>query len=206
MGLKEFTVNDFVLALSSREPTPGGGSAAALVGACGVGLLLMVANYIDNAENIKEVFPPLEKAKIELLALIDKDADSFNTYMSAMRLPKTNDSEKQVRAQAMQKALIEAADVPFQTLKTCHACIQYMDILEKDCKKNMISDLGAAATCLRSAIDSAYLNIIINAGGIKDASISSALMNDSREMKTNSLFLLESTYQRVVDTLAKPAS
>jgi formiminotetrahydrofolate cyclodeaminase len=206
MSLKELSAVEFVSALSSKEPTPGGGSAAALVGATGVGLLLMVANYIENRSKVEHVFEPFETAKQELLDLIDKDADSFNLYMKAIKMPKITDEEKKERSQEMQKALIYASQIPFATMKACEQVIPLMDVLEHECKKGMISDLGASATCLRSAIESAYLNIIINACSIKDKEYSEKLMKDSIQIKNNSIKSLEEKYQRVVEILVNPVS
>jgi formiminotetrahydrofolate cyclodeaminase len=204
MGLKDLSAVNFVSALSSKEPTPGGGSAAALVGATGVGLLLMVANYIEDQTKVSHVFEPFELAKKELLELIDKDADSFNEYMKAIKLPKATDEEKKERSSQMQLALVHASQIPFATMKACQKVIPYMEILEKECKKGMISDLGASATCLRSAIESAYLNIIINASSIKDKTYSEKLLTDSDQIKDNAIKSLETTYQHVVKILVTP--
>lgn len=205
MGLKDLSAVEFVKALSSKEPTPGGGSAAALVGATGLGLLFMVANYIENQEAVKHVFGPFEMAKNTLLDLINLDADSFNLYMEAIRLPKNTEEEKKIRSGKIQEALAYASQIPFQTMKACVSVLPYLSVLEQNCKKNMISDLGAAATCLRSSIESAYLNIIINAGSIKDPAVSGPLLSDGNQMIQDSLPVLEELYQRVVILLGPNA-
>lgn len=204
MSLKDLSIVDFVSALSSKEPTPGGGSAAALVGATGVGLLLMVANYIEDQTNVEHLYKPFENAKRNLLDLINKDAESFDQYMKAIKLPKTTDEEKKERSAQMQTALINASKVPFDTMKECQQVIPMMAILEEKCKKGMISDLGASATCLRSAIESAYLNIIINASSIKDKEYADKLMANSIQIKENSIKSLENIYENVVKILVTP--
>jgi formiminotetrahydrofolate cyclodeaminase len=204
MGLKDLSAIDFVSALSSKEPTPGGGSAAGLVGAIGVGLLLMVANYIEDQTKVAPVFEPFNIAKNELLELIDLDADSFNLYMKAIKLPKATDEEKKERSKEMQAALVNASQIPFATMKACVRVIPYMNILEQECKKGMISDLGASATCLRSAIESAYLNIIINAGSIKDKEYADKLLAESIQIKEEAINSLNTTYQNVVKILVTP--
>jgi formiminotetrahydrofolate cyclodeaminase len=190
MGLKELSAVDFVKALSSKEPTPGGGSAGALVGAIGVGLLCMVATYIEDQSKVGHVFDPFEKAKKELLDLIDQDADSFDQYMKAIKMPKVTEEEKKERSSKMQLALVHASQVP----------------LEQSCKKGMISDLGASASCLKSAIESAYLNIIINAGSIKDTVYTTNLMSEAEKTMKNSIQDLNACYHRVVEILASPSS
>lgn len=206
MSLKELSAVEFVSALSSKEPTPGGGSAAALVGATGVGLLLMVANYIEDQSLVSHVFEPFEQSKKELLSLIDRDAESFDNYMKAIKLPKATEEEKKERSQQMQLALKGASQIPLATMKACYLVIPFMNILEQHCKKSMISDLGAGATCLRSAIESAYLNIIINAGSIKDTPYSSLLLSEALSILEISIQELTGTYQRVVEILVNPVS
>jgi formiminotetrahydrofolate cyclodeaminase len=206
MGLKELSAVDFVKALSSKEPTPGGGSAGALVGAIGVGLLCMVATYIEDQSKVGHVFDPFEKAKKELLDLIDQDADSFDQYMKAIKMPKVTEEEKKERSSKMQLALVHASQVPLATMKACEGVIPFMSILEQSCKKGMISDLGASASCLKSAIESAYLNIIINAGSIKDTVYTTNLMSEAEKTMKNSIQDLNACYHRVVEILASPSS
>ena len=202
MGLKDLSAVNFVKVLASKEPTPGGGSVAALVGANGVGLLLMVASYIEDQNAIRSVWEPFEKAKNNLLDLVDLDALSFDTYMKAAHLPKITEEEKKSRSEKMQEAITYASQIPFRTMKACFDVIPFMDILMAYCKKNMISDLGAAATSLRASIESAYLNIIINAYSIKDPNVSSQLLSDANQMKDSSVQKLDSIYQNVVLILA----
>lgn len=204
MKLKDLSSVDFVSALSSKEPTPGGGSASALVGACGVGLLLMVASYIEEKQKVQSVFAPLEKAKLELLELIDLDADSFTEYMSAIKLPKLSEEEKKERSAKMQQALVHASKIPLNTMKACESVIPFMKVLEEECKKGMISDLGAAATILKSAIEAAFLNIIINAGSIKDKDYAEKLLIEAEEIKEKALLSLSQCYLRVVAILVTP--
>ena len=206
MGLKELSVQDFVTALSVKEPTPGGGSAAGLVGATGVGLLLMVAHYLEDQTKVCHLYEIFEKAKNDLLDLIDKDAESFDQYMKAIKLPKVTEEEKKERSIQMQLALKAASAVPYATMKACYEVIPHMEILEKACKKGMISDLGAAATCLRSAIESAYLNIIINAGSIKDTDYSTVLLSEAITILESSVQDLDHIYKRVVEILVSPNS
>jgi len=94
MGLKDLSVEGFVQALSTKEPTPGGGSAAASTGAMGVGLLLMVSHFLEETPAMSAHMAELDSVKKQLVYLIDEDAKSFNGYMDAIHLPKNNDEEK----------------------------------------------------------------------------------------------------------------
>ncbi|MCD4690542.1 cyclodeaminase/cyclohydrolase family protein, partial [bacterium] len=94
-------MNDFLADLASNNPTPGGGSVAALCGALGASLGSMVCNltigkkkYVDVEDDMKAVLSQTERLRIELTALIDEDAAVFDRVMAAMKLPKESDEEK----------------------------------------------------------------------------------------------------------------
>lgn len=204
MGLKDLSVEDFVQALSSKEPTPGGGSAAASTGAMGVGLLLMTARFLDESPSVLSFIADLEVHKKHLLHLIDEDALSFNGYMDAIHLPKTNEEEKTFRSQKMQEALQYAATIPFQTILACAKCIPILEYLEKDVKKNMISDLGSAASMLESAIQCAYLNVLINVSSLKDKQKADQLLQETNQIRDGAIKIFTKVFQRVEALLANP--
>jgi len=206
MGLKDLSVEDFVQALSTKEPTPGGGSAAASTGAMGVGLLLMVSRFLDETPALRNHINELESLKKQLVRLIDEDARSFNGYMDAIRLPKSNDEEKAYRSQKMQEALQYAASIPLKTIQACAKCIPILEILEKDVKKNMISDLGSAASLLESAIHCAFLNVLINTASLKDKSMAKTMLEDTKTVRNGAVKILQKVFQRVEALLAVPSA
>jgi methenyltetrahydrofolate cyclohydrolase len=205
MNLKDLSIHEFCKELASKNPTPGGGSAAAASGALGLSLVLMVGNYAEDQDKLHSILDALKEEKNKLISLIDEDAESFNAFMKAMKMPKTTPEEKKVRKEAMQNALKKAADVPFQTLQACSIGTKYMIMLKEDVKESMISDLGAASTLLSSAINSAYLNVIINANSIKDEDFSKKLVFEAKQMQANSTETLSSLFKSVVDSLEKSA-
>lgn len=201
MGLTEMSLESFINALSARESVPGGGSAAASAGAMGVALLLMVARYANDSGKFKSTIDALEDEKNSLILLVNRDAEAFKTVMDAYKLPKNTDEEKKLRDDKIQAALREAADVPYDTLRTSALAIKYIEILEADCKKNMVSDLGVSASLLRSAIESAYLNILINVALIRDKEFAQALLKDATSIRVSSIKILDHIFKRVEDSL-----
>jgi len=121
--------------------------------------------------------------------------------MEAYKLPKNTDEEKKLREEKVQAALREAADVPYDTLRTSALAIKYIEMLEADCKKNMISDLGVSASLLISAIESAYLNVLINVALIRDKEFAQALLTDATSIKVSSIKILEHIFKRVEGSL-----
>jgi len=173
--LRTKTIDEFVKTLASDAPTPGGGSVAALNGALGCSLLLMVCNLTLGKEKYKDAWPDLESLRTELEELleeltdsIDRDAAAYDTFTAARKLPKSTDEEKKARREAMQTAMKTAAETPKATARYIHQALKMAkDIAEKG-NPNVLSDAGTGVSCLLSGLYGAILNIGINLGGIKD--------------------------------------
>jgi formiminotetrahydrofolate cyclodeaminase len=50
---------------------------------------------------------------------VDKDVEAFNKVMEAYKMPKMTAEEKKVRSEAIQEALIEAAEQPYEMALLC---------------------------------------------------------------------------------------
>jgi formiminotetrahydrofolate cyclodeaminase len=169
------TVAELLAALASPEPTPGGGTAAAITGAMGTSLLLMVAGLAKSRNNTDDEKTALAgaKAAIEPLSarlaqLADADAASFNAVMAAFRLPKANDDDKAARTRAIQEALRGATVVPLETLRTAVAAIDQGRLVTQHGNRSAASDAGVAIGLLKAAADGAAANVRTNLAGLKD--------------------------------------
>lgn len=171
----EKSCTEFLNLLSSKEPVPGGGGASAYVGALGMALGSMVGNltlgkkkYQDVEEEIKELLVKSEAVMIELIKLVDKDAEAFFPLSQAYGLPKNTDEEKAVRERVLQGALVGATMVPLDIARcSCKA----LDLLEEYGKKGTriaISDVGVGAYFAKAALLGAKLNVLINTNIMKD--------------------------------------
>src|SRR5688500_4865272 len=121
----DLTVSAFLDALGSSEPTPGGGTAAAVAGAMGTALLMMVAGLPRTRTNVdadkialSEARAALASIRDRILALADTDSDAYGKVMDAFRLPKASEDDKSARKQAIQAATRGATDAPLETLRT----------------------------------------------------------------------------------------
>ena len=156
---KDHTVKQYLDALSIKVPVPGGGSAAALSAAIGVGLISMVANYSKGKSSskrvelrIKSILQKSEKIRKRLLALVDLDAEA---YMKVVESRKASDKVKKA-------ALKKAAGVPLEVSKLCYSAIQLTPFLVKEGNKYLVSDVEVAVELLFSAYKSALINVRIN--------------------------------------------
>ena len=106
MKLTLMTLDQFSVELGSSSPAPGGGSASALAGVLSAALSGMVANLTVNKKGYENVFDEMrsvadqaEGIRRELSSLIDQDAESFNVFLSTMKLPKQTQEQKLLRAE-----------------------------------------------------------------------------------------------------------
>lgn len=169
------TVAQLLAALASPDPTPGGGTAAAIAGAMGASLLVMVTGLAKSKSNTDDEKSALVTARraIEPLAsrlttLADADTEAFNAVMAAYRLPKASDAEKAARSAAIQQALRGATVVPLDTLRACVDALDHGRAVAERGNRSAASDVGVAIGLLRAAADGAAANVRINVGSLKD--------------------------------------
>ena len=173
--LIDITCEAFAAETASESPAPGGGSVSAYVGALGASLASMVANLSAHKpgwdKRWKEFSDHAVKAqaiKNDLLALVDEDTRSFDRVMDAFRLPKGSDDEKAARSAAIDDATRYATEVPFRTMERSFDAFEVIEAMARDGNPNSVTDAGVGALCARSAVIGAFLNVKINAAGLKD--------------------------------------
>ena len=186
--IKDKTIQVFLDELASKASTPGGGSAAAIIGAMGAALVSMVANLTVGKKNyeavegeIKNILARSEELRTQLTDMVKADVDVFNKVMGAYGMPKETDEQKAKRTESIQAALKEATDVPLACAKLCTEVINLcLPVAEKG-NKGVISDAGVAVLAGYAALRSAALNVYINIGGIKDESF---VRDRSKQLET----------------------
>ena len=173
--IKDKPVQSFLDELASKASTPGGGSAAAIMGAMGAALVSMVANLTVGKKNYEDVDAEMqslladsEKLRDQLTDMIKADVDVFGQVMAAYGMAKETDEEKSARSTAIQAALKAATDVPLDCARLCAEVIRLCQPMAEKGNTNVISDAGVAVLAAEAALRSAALNVYINIGGIKD--------------------------------------
>ena len=176
MKLTSRSVSELLAAIRSSNPTPGGGSAAALAGAMGASLLAMVAGLPKpKAESDEDVRALAEAGRrctsiaLELEALTDRDSESYELVVSAFRLPKSTDEEKSARTSAIQDALKAATDAPLDIMRRCAAALEDAPVVMRLGNPNASSDGEVGIGLLRAGLAGAHQNVEINLGSLKDA-------------------------------------
>ncbi|MCM8711291.1 cyclodeaminase/cyclohydrolase family protein [Clostridium sp. SYSU_GA19001] len=177
--LQNKSIKTFMEELASSSPTPGGGGAAALTAALASALGSMVFNltvgkkvYDDYNDELKtEILSSLETLNSytdEFINLMEKDAEAFGEFMSAFKLPKNTEEEKNHRQKKIDEGYIKALEVPLNLAEKAFAIYKSIEFSAKYGNKNVISDSGVAALLLQASLESAVLNVKINLSGIKD--------------------------------------
>ena len=177
----DLTVAQLLAALASPDPTPGGGTAAAIAGAMGTSLLAMVAGLAKSKNNLDHEKASLAAAKAalepvssRLMELADADTGAFDDVMAAYRRPKTTDEEKAARTVAIQAALRRATDVPLETLRACAEALTHARPVTDYGNPSATSDVGVAIGLLKAAAEGAAANVRINLAGLKDEAYKAA--------------------------------
>ena len=188
-GLIDLSCKGFAEETSRESPAPGGGSISAYMGALGAALGTMVANLSAHKPGWDERWEFFsdwaEKGKAvmnELLHLVDEDTDAFNCIMAVFAMPKGTDAEKAARAEAMEKATLYATQVPLKTMKASFRAFEVAGAMAEEGNPNSVSDAGVGALAARAAVQGAFLNVKINAAGLKDRATADALVAEAAEI------------------------
>lgn len=208
MKLVDRTVTGFIDLMASSEPAPGGGSAAALQGALGTALTAMVCALTIDKKKYADVQDLITAAQQEAVALkkryldvIDRDTEAFNSVSAVFAMPKDTDEQKQSRTQAMQTALKACTQTPFEMMQLAYDSLKLTQSIVGRSNASAASDLGCAALSLKAAIQGAWLNVLINIGGITDEAFANQYRQEGQALMAQALPLADSIYQEVLSAL-----
>ena len=168
------TVSSYLSRLASKQPTPGGGAAAALHAAQGAALVAMVARYTtgakfeEHAGLVQRVTAEADRLIAQALDLAEADEEAFQGVIDAYKLPSGSDELKAARAGGIQAALVAAAETPARLVVLAAEVVGLATELFDVANANVISDIAAAADAARAAATTARVNIDINVVAVKD--------------------------------------
>ena len=199
-------MEEFINKLASKEPTPGGGGATAMVGTVAAALCSMVANltngkkkYEQYQEDIDRILAYLEEAVWDINSYIEKDADAFAPLAEAYKIPK--DDPK--RAEIMEKALLAAAVVPMELAGKLYDLIPVMEELEQKGSKMALSDVAVAAVCCKAAMEGAVMNVYINTKSLTNPLISKGLNERAMKLVADGGKRCQEIYDRIQKVLVE---
>jgi len=182
MNYTDKSCAEFVEVLASKAAVPGGGGAAALVGAVGMALGSMVGSltvgkpkYADVEADVVKLMEKAAALQTELLALVERDAQVFEPLSRAYRLPKDTEQEKAEKARIMEACLRECCAMPLEIMQRCAEAIDlHVSFAEKGATI-AISDVGCGVICCKAALQAASLNVFINTMSMTDRAFAEAI-------------------------------
>ncbi len=212
-GSKDIVINDSVKqymdALASDKPAPGGGSASALIGAVGVALLSMVANLTIGKRKfkaseplIKELLEKAENLRRDLENLVTEDTKAFNEVAKVFKMPRSTTKEKIQRKEKMQEALKFATKVPFAIMEKVVDAIYLHEKSLGNINPTVISDTGVGALCLKAALQGAWLNVKINLISIKDKEFVQNQGEKAQKLLNEGTLIADKVYKTVERNIA----
>ena len=167
--LTDLPSRELVERLASRDPVPGGGSAAAVAGAIGAAVVGMVVELTvgrpdaaDHEALLDDVRAAAQRLRAELLDLAETDAEAYDAVVRARRLPRETEPEVEARTNAMTEATREATRIPLATAEAAAAVLELADQIAPIGNRNAISDVGVGAMLAAAAVRGAALNVRIN--------------------------------------------
>ncbi len=200
---------EFVEALASAAPTPGGGGASAYAGALASALASMVGNltvgkkkYAAVEECVQSELVELADTRRRLLELIGEDARAFEPLAAAYRLPRATEEEAAAQQAALQAALVDACEVPLEIMRQCVEVVESCVFLARHGSVMALSDAGAAAVLAKAALQAASLNVVINIGSMADADRAASYRNDMEDLLAAGVPLADEVYGEVVQRLS----
>ncbi|WP_027108948.1 cyclodeaminase/cyclohydrolase family protein [Lacticigenium naphthae] len=202
--MENWTIQEYMNQLEARDGKPGGGSAAALIGGLSASLAYMVAD-IESTKQTGEI-DVLEFEKIKQQAhenrhvmekLIKQDALAFEPVMKAYRMPKTTPVQKQQRKQAIQAGLIQAAQPPIKLMREIIQLNQlYTRLLNYKIKGSIVNDLAVGSLFSQTVLETAYLNVLVNAKGIKNETERQTLLDQGNSLREKGMLEAKNNYNQ----------
>ena len=171
-------LGEWLNALGSADPAPGGGAAAAVLASVAAGLVEMVCNVsagkpdlADHEQHLTQVRDAARGFRLGSLTLADHDGEAFTALLAAYRLPREDPAQQAARREAVQAATLRAATVPLEVAGNGAGIARLAAQLPGRSARSVLSDVGVAATCAAAAIDAAAVNVEINLRTLTDSAI-----------------------------------
>jgi glutamate formiminotransferase / formiminotetrahydrofolate cyclodeaminase len=179
----------FVASVASPSPTPGGGSVVAHVGALAAALVQMVAGltvgkkkYATVEAEMRELGVRTASLGSRFVQLVDADARAYSAVTDAYKMPKEPADAATARQQAVERALIGAAEVPLETARLCAAVAEIAVAVAARGTTNAVSDAGVAALLADAACRGAAYNVRINVAAVQDRAVGAPLAAEAERL------------------------
>ena len=193
---------EFVSLLASDAPAPGGGGAAALVGAIGTALGNMVGaltvgkkKYADVEEKIKCLMSRCDELQTQLLDQVAADAEGFVPLARAYGIPEDDPN----RAETLERATVTACQAPMRIMELCCDSLNVIAVMAEKGSRLAVSDAGCAAALAKAALQAASLNVFINTKTLRDRALAQEMNEKCLDMLERYGALADQVFNQVKD-------
>ncbi len=190
----------FVEVLASDAPAPGGGGAAALVGAIGTALGNMVGSltvgkkkYADVQDEIIDLKAKCDALQTELLNQVEADDIGFVPLAKAYGIPKDDPNRDAI----LEEATITACAVPMHIMELSCQALDYIKVFAEKGSRLAVSDAGCAAVCCKAALQAASLNVFINTKTLKNRTVAEEMNAKANGMMATYCALADEIFNTV---------
>ena len=168
---KSQSIDAFLNASAAKQPTPGGGSIAALAGALAAAMGEMVVNYSlgkkdlsEHQETLQHVIAEFTRARQVLLELMIEDQEAFGALSAIRKLPESDPT----RAGKFDAALLVCIRIPQSIGITAAAILNLCDQIGDKVNKYLLSDLAVSAELAMATVRCAAYNVRVNLADVSD--------------------------------------
>ena len=200
MDMTLASCREFVTVLASDAPAPGGGGAAALVGAIGTALGNMVGSltvgkkkYAAVEEEIIALKAKCDALQTELLNQVEADEINFLPLAKAYGIPKDDPNRDKV----MEEATIIACSTPMKIRERCCEAIDCIAVFAAKGSRLAVSDAGCGAVCCKAALQAASLNVFINTKSLKNRDVAEEMNRKANVMLNKYCGLADEIFNEV---------
>jgi formiminotetrahydrofolate cyclodeaminase len=201
---RDLSLDAFLERLSSSEPVPGGGSAAAIAAALGASLVAMVAalsqgrpKYTAHESVLASTQATALRLRDRFLAVADEDAEAYGAFAAALKLPRESDAEREARQREMSDAARRAAEKPLECVELCLELVTSAEALAGRSNVNASSDLVVAALLSEAAARGASANVMVNVPSIDEPEVAGELVARTKEL-VDEVERLASTTRQII--------
>lgn len=190
------SMEPFLSAVSSPEPTPGGGSVAALAGSLAAALGQMVFGLTEKNKKYQSVIAELRPAadKLQnlqrhLSQLVIEDSQAYDSFIAARKMKKETPEEQAERKKAMEDATVKSILVPLDTMRTSVEVLEALAPLADKGNPNAISDIGVGCLLAYTALEGAWLNVQVNLKSLADVQVHKEIQGQSEQLHERAIKL-----------------
>lgn len=209
MKLVELSVEEFLNQIDGPTPAPGGGSVSALAISQGISLLRMVAHLTISKKKFQSVsdkikldymsrMTALDELKKQANELIERDTQAFNKIMDAYKMPK---EAAEIRKLAIEKATIEATEIPLSTAKLAYKALELAFPMFDLANKTATSDYGVGVLLIDAGLKGAILNVKTNMQGFENRDLANNYFHSVQELEQKAKVFVEKLLKDVNDCL-----